>query len=238
LDCKFEFTAPDSQKNGKVERKFATLYGRVRAMLNEAGFNWPLRHAMWAYASLHATKLDNLLIRSDTHLSPVYMYNGQTPAWAEDLHSFGKIAIVKSTTKMKAKLANKGFPAIYLGPSVDHKGDPYVFWNPKTKRSIESRSAVFFQQNYGTFNKLDKSEITTQFAAITEELKQMYDTDEDVTPVDNEGNNLPNPSDLKDEQSFNSDGRPTEVEEILTMQNITNKMKKNMIMRMKKTFHQ
>jgi hypothetical protein len=27
---------------------------------------------------------------------------------------------------MKAKLANKGFPAIYLGPSVDHKGDTYV----------------------------------------------------------------------------------------------------------------
>jgi hypothetical protein len=31
-----EFTALDStQKNGKVERKFATLYGRVQAMLNE-----------------------------------------------------------------------------------------------------------------------------------------------------------------------------------------------------------
>jgi hypothetical protein len=36
-------------------------------MLNEAEFNWPLRHAMWAYASLHATKLDNLLIMPDTH---------------------------------------------------------------------------------------------------------------------------------------------------------------------------
>jgi hypothetical protein len=42
-------------------------------MLNEAKFNWPLRHAMWAYASLHATKLENLLIRPDTHLSP-YLY--------------------------------------------------------------------------------------------------------------------------------------------------------------------
>jgi hypothetical protein len=74
LVCEFEFTAPDSpQQNGKVERKFATLYGRVRAMLNAAEFNWPLRHAMWAYASLHATKLDNLLISPDTHLSPVYM---------------------------------------------------------------------------------------------------------------------------------------------------------------------
>jgi hypothetical protein len=65
LGCQFEFTAPDSpQKNGKVESKFATVYDRIRAMLNEAEFNWSLRHAMWAYASLHATKL----IRPDTHL--------------------------------------------------------------------------------------------------------------------------------------------------------------------------
>jgi hypothetical protein len=50
---------------------------------------------------------------------------------------------------------------------------------------------VFLQQNYRTFNKLDKSEVATQFAAITDELTQMYDTETDVTPDDNEGNNLP-----------------------------------------------
>jgi hypothetical protein len=102
---------------------------------------------------------------------------------------------------MQAKLANKGFPAIYLGPSVDHKGDNYVFWNPKTKHSLESHSAVFLQQSYGTFNKLDKSEIATQFAAITDGFTQMYDTDEDVTP-DEEGNNLPNLTHLEDEESY------------------------------------
>jgi hypothetical protein len=41
----------------------------------------------------------------------------------------------------------------------------------------------------------------------------MYDTDEDVTPVDDEGNNLPNLSHLEDEESYISNGRPTEVEE-------------------------
>jgi hypothetical protein len=38
---------------------------------------------------LHATKLDKLLIRPDTHLSPVYMYYGHTPDWAEHLNSSG-----------------------------------------------------------------------------------------------------------------------------------------------------
>jgi hypothetical protein len=46
-------------------------------MLNEAKLNWPLRDAMWAYSSLHATNLDNLLIRPDTHLNPYDMYHGK-----------------------------------------------------------------------------------------------------------------------------------------------------------------
>jgi hypothetical protein len=102
---------------------------------------------------------------------------------------------------------------MYLVPSVDHKGDTYVFWNPKTKHSLESRSVMFVQKNYGEFPKLDKSEIATQFAAITDELTQMLDTEEDITPVDEEGNNLPNQTHLEDEQSYVSVDCTTEVEE-------------------------
>ena len=40
LGIEFEFTAPNTpQQNGIVERKFATLYGQGRALLNKAGFN-------------------------------------------------------------------------------------------------------------------------------------------------------------------------------------------------------
>jgi hypothetical protein len=49
IEVKFEFTAPDTpQQNGKIEHKFVTLYGKVRATLNEAEFTWPLRRSMWA----------------------------------------------------------------------------------------------------------------------------------------------------------------------------------------------
>ncbi|MFN9902870.1 MAG: hypothetical protein ACK55Z_29645, partial [bacterium] len=38
VSVKFEYSAPETpQQNGKVERKFATLFGRIRAMLNAAG---------------------------------------------------------------------------------------------------------------------------------------------------------------------------------------------------------
>jgi hypothetical protein len=56
VNIKFEYTTPDSpQQNGKIERKFATLHGKMRAMLNEAQFTWPLRRNMWAYAVLLVT---------------------------------------------------------------------------------------------------------------------------------------------------------------------------------------
>jgi hypothetical protein len=82
MRCKFEITAPDSpQQNSKIERKFATLYGRVRAILNRAEFTENLRNMMWAFCSLHATRLDNILIRPDTHLSPYEMYHEEKPKW-------------------------------------------------------------------------------------------------------------------------------------------------------------
>jgi hypothetical protein len=83
IKCKFEYTAPDSpQQNGTIERKFATFYGRVRDIINQAEFAAPLRGAMWAYCALHATRLelDNILICWDTHLSLYEMYHQETPS--------------------------------------------------------------------------------------------------------------------------------------------------------------
>jgi hypothetical protein len=52
LSAKFEFTPPNSpQQNGRIERKFATLNGKCRAMLNAAEFNKEIRHKMWAYCA-------------------------------------------------------------------------------------------------------------------------------------------------------------------------------------------
>jgi transposase InsO family protein len=47
LGIQFEYTAPGTpQQNGKVERKFATLNARVRAMLNHAGLPSKLRQGL------------------------------------------------------------------------------------------------------------------------------------------------------------------------------------------------
>ena len=54
----FECTARDTppQQNGKVERAFATLYGRIRAMMNYAGITPEKREKIWTAAAATATK--------------------------------------------------------------------------------------------------------------------------------------------------------------------------------------
>ena len=47
----FELTSPGTpQQNGRVERKFATLFGYARAMLNDGGFEKTMRRELWSEA--------------------------------------------------------------------------------------------------------------------------------------------------------------------------------------------
>ena len=65
LGVTFEYTAPNTpQQNGRVERKVATLYGRVRSLLNAACLSTEFRKGLWAECARTATYLDNL--NSDT----------------------------------------------------------------------------------------------------------------------------------------------------------------------------
>jgi hypothetical protein len=72
---------------------------------------------MWAFCSLQATRLENILIRPNTHLSPYEMYHEKTPKWIPFLSVFGEIAIVRTPTKLQAKLTNRRIAGIYLGPA-------------------------------------------------------------------------------------------------------------------------
>jgi transposase InsO family protein len=59
---KFEFLGPRTpQINGKVERKFQILYGRVWAMLNGANLGGELRDKIWAECVMNVTYLSNII---------------------------------------------------------------------------------------------------------------------------------------------------------------------------------
>ena len=65
-------------KNGRVERKFATLFNRVHAMLNSSKFSPFLRNGLWAEAANIATLLKINLHTSSRDLSPFQFFcNGK-----------------------------------------------------------------------------------------------------------------------------------------------------------------
>ena len=105
LGIEFEFTAPNTpQQKGIVERIFATLYGRGRALLNKAGFNLKPRE----------TKC------------PHELFFGDVLKWARYLRIFGEVGVVKSATSIQSTLDNKSQPCIFVGyPSCNHAGNVY-----------------------------------------------------------------------------------------------------------------
>jgi GH18 family chitinase len=80
LDIQFEYTAPDGtpQQNGEVERKFATLYARVRAILNQAQLTESLRNGLWAVAAATATLIKNALVTKEHVQTPHLIFLEKT----------------------------------------------------------------------------------------------------------------------------------------------------------------
>jgi Reverse transcriptase (RNA-dependent DNA polymerase) len=159
----FEYTAPFTpQQNGKIERKFATLWSKVRAMLNSAKLPWGLRHRLWAQCAQLATKLENILVTSTQTKSPYFMLHGKHPLWINNLHSFGELAVVHDgkNSKISGKLNNKGLLGMFVGYSDDHAGEVCQFLNLETNHLIQSRTTIFLNKMYGDYHQLDPKHIS------------------------------------------------------------------------------
>ena len=80
LDTRFEYTAPYTpQQNGKIERKFATLYGKIRSMLNWAKLPPQLRRRLWAQCANTATQLENIIVKAGTKQTSYELFYGVNP---------------------------------------------------------------------------------------------------------------------------------------------------------------
>jgi len=119
----FEYTAPNTpQQNGKVEHAFATLYGRVRSMLNSARLNKEFCRGLWAECARTACALDNL--DCNRNKKPRYIaFYGKDYKGFKHLRKFGEIGVVTKGDKIKIKLVNHGEACLYLGHADNHSGE-------------------------------------------------------------------------------------------------------------------
>ena len=110
LGLVFEYIAPDTpQQNGRVERKFQTLYGRVRAMLYGVGLDISKIKKLWAEAAATVTELDGFIVWGNETRSAFQKIFGKGKKRIVNItKKFGQRCISTKQDKMKAKLSARG----------------------------------------------------------------------------------------------------------------------------------
>jgi hypothetical protein len=70
LVLNLSFWALEPLKNGKIERKFQILYGRIRALLNGAGLEDELRDKIWVECVMNVMYLSKIISTKSSFKSP------------------------------------------------------------------------------------------------------------------------------------------------------------------------
>ena len=79
LEVSFEYTSVGTpQQNGRVEREFTTLYGRIRLMMIDARMEKNLRQKLWTEETNMATDLDNILVTNENNKNAYELFLQQT----------------------------------------------------------------------------------------------------------------------------------------------------------------
>lgn len=158
-NIKFEFTAPGTpQQNGVVERAFPTLFGRVRAMMNQAGFTKEMRGYMWAECANTATLLDNNMPHNNETTPSLMLYNKQS-TWVNNLKVFGEIAVIKNIQTMVGKLENKEKTVMFIGYSDLHPTNTFKFYNLTTRKVSISRDISWLNKTWGEYKNITASNL-------------------------------------------------------------------------------
>jgi hypothetical protein len=169
-NMKFEFSGPQTpQRNVKVERKFQTFFGRIRAMLNSAGVKDQLRSGVWAECAMTVTFLSNLTSVNNKEVCPHEILFGCKPKLPTSLRPFGEIGFVTTKANIQSKLKNRGTSYMFVGYSVNHANDVYRILNRDTKRIIQSRDLIWLNEAY--YDWIDRK---------VSQKKETDDEDDDV----------------------------------------------------------
>ena len=77
LGIDFEHTARNTpQHNGRIQRTFQTLFGRVKAMLNHAGIPSGIRQGTWPEAAFTAMLWHNVIVQKEGDKPPHTLFWG------------------------------------------------------------------------------------------------------------------------------------------------------------------
>ena len=188
----FEFTSRDSpQFNGKVESKIAVGTRRAKATLNGAKLPKELRSVLWGEAIKYHEDIENTLQSGQYEKPPFIAFGGYTEdelrrfkERMKNRRSFGEIGYVKTSTKIKGKLEDRGTPMMYLGPSLNHATDSYRMLNLETKGVSNTRDVTWLNKVYGEWKGLSKPTQPETIALLPPAAPTVGETLENNEPAD------------------------------------------------------
>jgi hypothetical protein len=149
LNIQFEYTPRDTpQHNHLAELAFASIANKGRALMSAANIPMTVRYKVWVKAFDHVTALDGLIVMNiDGKTATRYEHwNGELPKWVKHLKTWGEAGTVKIKTKMTPKLEDRGIQCMFVGHSMDHDGDCYEMWYPKTNSLYQSRDVIWLKR--------------------------------------------------------------------------------------------
>ena len=154
MGIKFEYTSRITTKhNGVVERKYQTLYNRLRATLNESTLDSKNKGKLWGECAFCVTNLENICVDEPNKKSPYEIFYGRKCKIVNDLRKFGEIGVVKvEYDGMVSKLKNKGKSMMMCGYSLNHSKGVYRMYDFDTEKICISRDIKWLGLMYKDCN--------------------------------------------------------------------------------------
>ena len=147
----FKYTAANTpQQNSRAERKFATIYGRVRYMLTAAGVEGEWRKVLWPEADNTAIDLMNIQVPNKKLQTPHKKFSGreELPNYAKHLRPFGEIGIILRPNKMKSKIQHRGQRAMMVKYGIQNGVEVYRMYKFDTKNITRTRDIRLTNKMY------------------------------------------------------------------------------------------
>jgi hypothetical protein len=132
-----------------VERKFQTIYGRIQAMLNDAGIEGNFRKGLWDERVSTATIYDNIIVKTSQNKSPLELMFKEKAKELHNLCKFGEVCVVATKNMIQGKLSDRGSVCVFVGYPSNHANDVCRLLNLKTKHAIKSRDVIWSNKTYG-----------------------------------------------------------------------------------------
>jgi hypothetical protein len=133
-----------------AELGFAVLANRGRALMHRANVPMKERYKLFCEAFKTATLLDRLIpIKLDRKVKPcVVHWISKLPNFVKHLCTWGEAGTAKTKTPTTAKLADCGLHYMFVRYALDHAGDVYCMWNPKTGWVHEMHDVIWLRHMY------------------------------------------------------------------------------------------